>query len=57
MEGVSPLRPVATGMRRKEDMPFLYLVDKYEDCRYQIVIDEAMIDWGIYYIVRVKCQT
>jgi hypothetical protein len=22
--GISPLRPVATGMRRKEDMPFLY---------------------------------
>jgi hypothetical protein len=27
MEGISPLRPVATGMRPKEDMPFLYLVD------------------------------
>ena len=28
----------------------------FKNCRYQIVIDEAMIDWGIYYIVRIKCQ-
>ena len=29
----------------------------FKNGRYEIIIDEAMIDWGIYYIVRIKCQT
>lgn len=29
----------------------------FKNRRYEIIIDEAMIDWGIYYIVRIKCQT
>lgn len=113
MEGISPLRPVVTGMNVREGMPFSFICNKYvegnvmllaskqdvedliliinrqleiEYCsnssinensqflreinlftyikrfetgafkngKYEILIDDAMLGWGLYFIVRIK---
>lgn len=113
--GISPLRPVATGMNVREGMPFSFICNKYvegdvillankqdvedliliinrqldiEYCnnsgisnnseflreinlftyikqfetgifrngKYEILIDDAMLAWGLYYIVKVRVK-